>query len=72
MSSDYGAFMKQYNETNDRMLSDSTKLRDTERSPSGGTQNANAIVVMLIDASSHKVCCASRCSTDDTDMHLVL
>jgi hypothetical protein len=47
--------MKQYNETNDRMFNESTKLRENERDVGGEVQSKSAIVLMLIDASSHKV-----------------
>ncbi|KAI4684402.1 uncharacterized protein J4E84_006392 [Alternaria hordeiaustralica] len=56
VSSDYGAFMKQYNEANDRIFTKSTKLQDTTRDVNGGAQSKNPIVLMLIDASSHKFC----------------
>ncbi|KAI4638444.1 hypothetical protein J4E93_009997 [Alternaria ventricosa] len=56
VSCEYGAFMKQYNEANDRMLIESIKSPDTGRSTDWETQSKNAVVVMLIDASSHKFC----------------
>ncbi|KAG9187478.1 hypothetical protein G6011_05349 [Alternaria panax] len=46
--------MNEYNETNDCLLAQNSKLRDTERDAIGGVQSKDAIVLMLVDASSHK------------------
>ena len=55
VASDYGAFMKKYNETNQRILTQKSESRDIASTVRTDVTNRGAVVLMLVDTSSHKV-----------------
>ncbi|CAE7179110.1 hypothetical protein PTNB73_03478 [Pyrenophora teres f. teres] len=56
VAAEYDGFMKRYNETNERLLAYNNDLRNIESGAASGLSSKGAIVLMLMDASSHKFC----------------
>ncbi|KAE8844472.1 hypothetical protein PTNB85_02737 [Pyrenophora teres f. teres] len=54
VAAEYDGFMKRYNETNERLLAYNNDLRNIESGAASGLSSKGAIVLMLMDASSHK------------------